>query len=112
MWQKVSAYRSKFAVHCEKKERKAKSASSSFSFSGFSPSMPVPLCEWSSSMPKVIMTYAPSASCSVTFSSTAIISAQPFVSPNVPFAGEPCRKCKRESSENYFISKEDVWAKF
>ena len=45
MWQKVSAYRSELAVQHEKKDRKAKSSSSSSSLSGFFPSMPVPLCE-------------------------------------------------------------------
>ena len=44
MWSKVSNYLCKLAVQ---RERKAKAASSSSIFSGFSPSMPVPLCDLS-----------------------------------------------------------------
>ena len=103
--------RSNLAIQREKKERKAKSASSS-SFPGFSSSMPILLCK-SSSIGEVIVTSVPYTSCSVTFSSsTQIISAQPFISLNVPFVGELRRKHKEDSSEAYFISKEDMWAKF
>ena len=56
MWNKVSGYRSRLAVQHEKMKRKAKSAFSSSFFSRFSPSMPVPLWEWSSSIPEVIVT--------------------------------------------------------
>ena len=56
MWHKVSSYHSKLAMQRErKKERKAKAASSHSSFSGFSPSMPVPHCELSSSLKSVLL---------------------------------------------------------
>ena len=76
-----------------------KAASSSSSFSGFSPSMPVPLCEFSTSFDSTVVTSvaATSTACSVAFaSSLAIVSAQPFVSHNVCFSGEQSQKRRRE----------------
>ena len=74
----------------------------------------VPLCEMSSSLESVIVTSVPStSSCSVTFSaSSPIVLVQPFVSPNVPFAGEPSRKRRKENSGAVLISKEETWAQF
>ena len=64
-------------------------------------------------MGEVIVTAVLPTSCCVTFSSsTPTVSAQPFISPDVPFAGELSRKRKKDSSGTYFILKEDMWAKF
>ena len=109
MWLQVSSYRSKLALQ---QEKKAKAASSS-SFSGFSPSLPGPLCELSSSMESVIVTSLPiSSSCSVTFSSSSpIVLALLFISPDVTFAGEPSQK-RREDLGAILISKEKMWVQF
>ena len=64
MWHKVSSYHSKLAIQRErKKERKAKAAPYHSSFSGFSPSMPVPLCKLSSSVESVSVTTVPISTC-------------------------------------------------
>ena len=51
MWQKVNKYHAKLAL-----ERNAKAASSSSSFSGFTLSMPVPLCNLSFSFDSAVVT--------------------------------------------------------
>ena len=56
IWQKVSSYNSKPAIRWEKKAK----AASSFSFSGFSPSVPVPMCELTSSLENIVVTSVPS----------------------------------------------------
>ena len=112
MWQKVSDYHAKVSAQRErKKERKAKAASC---LSGFSLSMPIPLSSLSFSFDSaVVLTVATSTVvCNVTFaSSSLIVSAQPFVPPNVPVSGEPSQK-KREDSEAVSVSKMEMWEEF
>ena len=76
----VSDYMDKLSLQWEKRERKAKASSSSFS--GFSPSMPVPLWQLPRSVGSYVVTMTPSSSVSaVTFSATAtVVSAAPFAS--------------------------------
>ena len=96
MWSKVSNYRSKLAIQ---QERKAKTASSS----GFSPSIPVPLCELSSVVECVCVTTAPCTMfCSVTISTfSLIVLAAVFVSFGMLFADEPNRKVEKGGQQGY-----------
>ena len=73
-WQHVGEYIDKLSLHREKKgERKAKASSTSFSFSGYSPAMPVPQCQLLSPSGSGIVTTTPSLSsvCTVTYSGSA-----------------------------------------
>ena len=66
----VSDYMTRLSLQQEKKhERKAKASSSSFS--GFSPSMPVPLCQLPLSAGTGVVTTTPSSSVCVVFFSAA-----------------------------------------
>ena len=96
------------------KRRKAKVASSTCSFSGFSPSMLVPLCELLSSFESAIVTsVASTSSCSVAFSMSSLLFwlSRSFP-PNVPFTGEPSRKRRKEDSGAVLISKDETWEEF
>ena len=44
--------------------------------------------------------------------SSSIVSASPFISPSVHFAGEPIRKWKKGDSSAVLISKEEMWTCF
>ena len=84
MWHRLGEYLAKLSVQQErKKERRAKAASSSSSFSGFSPSMPVPLCQLSSPYDNVVATsVASSAASAVTFEALSpVVSASQCLSP-------------------------------
>ena len=90
MWRKVSDYHAKVAVQ---KERKAKAASSPSSFPGFLSSVPVPLCELSSSsIDSAVVTFIAFSYLvrAVAFtSSLLIVSVQLFDSPSVEIVGPP-----------------------
>ena len=113
MWRKVSDYCAELAAQ---RERKAKSASSSSSLSGFSPSMPGPLCKLSSSsIDSAVVACIASSSlvCAVTFAlSSPIVSGQPFVFSSAEIATEPGQKRKREDSESSAILKMEMWTEF
>ena len=99
----VSEYMHKLSLQREKKhERKAKASSTSSSFLGFLPAMPVPPCQLLLSAGAGGVTTIPSSSvCSVTFLATAlVVSAAPFVpsvdvTPMVP----GCKWCRVVSEE-------------
>ena len=99
----VSEYMHKLSLQREKKrERKAKASSTSSSFLGFLPSMPVPPCQLLLSAGAGGVTTIPSSSVySVTFLATApVVSAAPFVpsvdvTPMVP----GCKWCRVVSEE-------------
>ena len=115
MWAKVSDYRAKLAVQRKKKERKVKTSSSS-SFSGLAPSMPVPLHNlygsFDSAIVSTIATSADTYRISYTASSL-IMSASPFISPVLSISVEPSRKRKREcSGSSSTVTKEEMWAAF
>ena len=98
----------------KKCERKAKASSSSLS--GFSPSMPVPLCQLPLCAETSVVTTAPSSSvCAVTFSAAApAISAAPFVPPMDVTPVEPSRKWSRVDSlqerAKMLATFEELWA--
>ena len=73
-------------------------ASSSSSFSGFSPSAPVPLCHLLSSLcTGVVMTVSSSSVCSMTSSAaTPVVSTALIVLPLVVMPVEPVHKWRRE----------------
>ena len=111
----VSEYMNKMSAQHEKKhERKAKASSSSFL--GFSPAMPVPLCQLLSPVGSGVVTTAPSSTvCSVTFSAVVpVISAAPFVPPLEVMPVE--RNCKRhcvetpEGQAKMLTASEEFWA--
>ena len=90
----VDEYLAKFSTQHEKHERKAEASFSSSSFSGFCPSMPVPLCNLPSPVYTGVATTALSLSeCSVTYpAATPVVSSAPFaLSLNVTPA-KPSRK--------------------
>ena len=98
---RVGEYLAKLSAQHEKKhERKGKVYSSSSSFLGFFPSMPVPLCNLPSPVCSGIVTTTLSlAACSVTYSAaTPIVSAAPFVPLSDVMPLEPSRKWRWEDS--------------
>ena len=100
----------------KKRERKAKVSSSSSSFSGFSPSMPVPLGQLPSSLGSVVVTTTPSAClvCMVSITAAATnVSSTPFVPPADVTPVEPsCKLCRVECTrekEKMLATFEDLW---
>ena len=79
-WHRVGEYLAKLSVQREQKRAKAVSSS----FSGFSPSMPMPLCQLTFPYDTILITAVVSSSaCVVTFSVAApVVSAAPFAPPN------------------------------
>ena len=105
----------KLSLQLEKRERKVKDSSSSSSFSGFSPSMLVPLNQLPSSVGSGVVTMTPFSSvCVVIFLATApVVSTAPFVSPAGVTPIEPSRKrhwveSPREK-EKMLATFEDIW---
>ena len=88
----VVAYEEKLLVqHEKKKERKAKSSSS---FSGFSPSMSVPLRQLLFTLPRVVSTSASStAVCAVTYTVAGLaVSTAPVTTPAIPVNENPRKR--------------------
>ena len=112
---RVSDYLEKLLLQQEKKrERKTKSYCS---FSGFSPSMPVPLGQLPSSAGSGVVTSTPSAStsCAVTFSVFGLfVSATLFVpSSDVTLVDPNCKHRRVEGlleQERMLVAFKDVWA--
>ena len=66
------------------------------------------------SIESVSLTAAPSAtSCAVSFSARALtVSVAPFVSPGMPFVGDPSRLLMKEASGAVMISEEEMRSHF
>ena len=117
MWAEVSHYHFKLAAQREKKKKRmAKASSSPSSFTGFLPSMPVPLHNLSSSFDTVVTSSIASTghTCHVTYAaSLLVISSRPCVLQVVSSSGEPGRKRK---CEHYCLSssvtKDEMFVEF
>ena len=114
-YSRVSDYMHKVSLQWKKKhERKAKASSSSFS--DFSPSMLVSLCQMPlSAGGGVVTTTHSSTACPVTFSAAnPIVSTAPFVPPVDVTSVELCRKQHHVESlrekARMFAAFEDIWA--
>ena len=111
---RVSKYMNKLSLQREKRRnRKAKASSSSFS--GFSPSMPVPLYQLPSSAGTGVVMTTPSSVCAVTFSTAApMVSAAPSVpsvdvTPVEPSHKRRCVDSRLEKAKMLAVLKE-LWA--
>ena len=109
----MGEYLAKLSMQREwKKDRRVKATFSS-SFSGFSPVMPVPLCQLSSPCDNiVVISVALSAAFVVNFAaSSPVVSSAPFAPPSGGVSGEFSRKRHREDSSSY-TEKMEMWAVF
>ena len=110
----IAEYAEKLSLqHGRKKERKMKSSSSSFS--GFSPSMPVPLEQLSSADSRVITTSSSTAVCAMTFvlaspsvTSAPVTSTPGLLVPEFPRKRRPVTDSKEH--ELMLANFEDWWA--
>ena len=99
---RVGEYLAKLSAQHEKKRGKKAKVSSS-SFSGFSPSMHVPLCNLPSPVCTGVVTAALSSTMfSVTYlAATPVASSAPFAPPLNVMPAEPlCMLCHKDSSED------------